>query len=302
MHPRNRLAGGYNFSKLVRGTPELGSFVKYDTIDFANPKAVQALNRALLKTFYGISKWDLPEGALTPAVPGRADYIHHLADLLARNNTGKIPRGRTVRLLDVGVGANCIFPIIGMGEYGWSFLGSDVTAQSIESAKSIVSKNPKLKPLVKLRLQSKADHIFKGIIKPGELFEATLCNPPFHASLEEAHEEARTKWSNLGRVTPSLLNFSGQGQELWCPGGEESFLKRLITESSQFSKSCLWFTSMVSKKAYLSSAYSTLTKVNALEVREIPTEQGQKKGRILAWTFQNKDERAKWKEKRFLGH
>jgi 23S rRNA (adenine1618-N6)-methyltransferase len=98
--------------------PELGQFVIInpygkESIDFANPDAVRVFNRALLKAFYGIAHWDIPADYLCPPVPGRADYVHFLADLLASVNDGKIPRGSIVRVLDIGMGANCVYPLIG---------------------------------------------------------------------------------------------------------------------------------------------------------------------------------------------
>ncbi len=309
MHPRNKHNIDYNFKQLVRELPELESYVRtgetgQQTIDFSDPSAVKALNKALIKHFYGVSKWDIPVGRLTPPVPGRADYIHHLADLL--KVSGKIPRGPSVRVLDIGTGANCIYPIIGIAEYGWRFLGTDIDPDSLVSAKRIVQGNARLKAAVKLRQQNSAQHIFKDIIKAGELFDVTLCNPPFHGSLEEAHAEARLKWSKLGRAravtgavkAPPVMNFAGGGQELWCPGGEERFLARLIQESSKYPRNCLWFTTLVSRAAHLPEAHARLKKLSPQEVREVPMEQGQKKSRFLAWTFQDKSEHKAWQERR----
>src|SRR5688572_21763289 len=116
MHPRNRHQARYDFAPLIRTSPELAVFVRPnpygdESIDFADPAAVTALNRALLKHFYGISYWQIPPGYLCPPIPGRADYIHHVADLLATSHHGSIPHGASVAVLDIGVGANCIYPI-----------------------------------------------------------------------------------------------------------------------------------------------------------------------------------------------
>src|SRR5690606_24120764 len=129
------------------------------SIDFANPTAVQALNRALLKTHYGVEHWDIPKGYLCPPIPGRADYIHYLADLLADSNGGTIPRGPAVRVLDIGIGANAIYPLIGHAEYGWRFLGSDIDPVALASAKSIIESNRGLADAIELRRQKSADHI-----------------------------------------------------------------------------------------------------------------------------------------------
>ncbi len=89
MHPRNRFREGYDFERLVKSSPALKNFVRLNayrdlSIDYADPFAVKALNRALLKDAYGLSTWDVPGGYLCPPIPGRSDYLHYLADLLAR--------------------------------------------------------------------------------------------------------------------------------------------------------------------------------------------------------------------------
>jgi 23S rRNA (adenine1618-N6)-methyltransferase len=53
-----------------------------------------------------------PANYLCPPIPAVADYLHYLADLLA-DGSGGVPRGIKVRALDVGVGANCIYPLLG---------------------------------------------------------------------------------------------------------------------------------------------------------------------------------------------
>lgn len=123
------------------------------SIDFASPLAVKMLNKALLKHFYGIEYWDIPADFLCPPIPGRADYVHHLADLLASCNDGVIPQGKNVAVLDIGVGANCIYPIIGQREYGWRFTGTDIDPQALSAAKMVVSMNPTLKNTLRLKQQ-----------------------------------------------------------------------------------------------------------------------------------------------------
>ncbi len=88
LHPRNRHGGRYDFAVLTACCPELAAHVAAnafgdDSIDFADPLALRALNRALLRHFYGVGTWDIPARYLCPPIPGRADYIHSAADLLA---------------------------------------------------------------------------------------------------------------------------------------------------------------------------------------------------------------------------
>jgi 23S rRNA (adenine1618-N6)-methyltransferase len=307
MHPRNQHRLGYDFKALMRATPALRPFVtvnQYDnqTINFANPDAVKMLNKALLKHHYQMVSWDIPEGYLCPPIPGRADYIHYVADLLATSNGGVVRKGKKVRVLDVGVGANCVYPIIGVQEYGWSFVGVDIDEAAIESAQKIIDSNDQLKNAVELRLQKHRADIFTFAIKPGEVFDLTICNPPFHASIKEAAEGSRRKWNNLGLQKAKgkeepLLNFGGQNTELWYPGGEASFLKVMAAQSTRFAKQCLWFTSLVSKKENLRVLYNALQKAGAKEVQTINMSQGQKVSRIMAWTFLTPEEQQQWVKK-----
>jgi 23S rRNA (adenine1618-N6)-methyltransferase len=306
LHPRNRHRARYDFAQLTKSSPELGVFVQPnkfgdESIDFANPAAVQALNRALLRQFYGIAKWDIPAGYLCPPIPGRADYIHYLADLLADNNGHTIPRGAGVRVLDVGVGANCIYPIIGHQEYGWQFVGCDIDPVALRSARQIVAGNPALAGAIECRLQASRTAVFDGIIRPGEVFDLTLCNPPFHASATEAAAGTQRKTTNLGtrRGAEPVLNFGGQNTELWVAGGEEGFVRRMVLESVRWSGSCLWFTSLVSKKDSLPAIYKVLKRVAAVDVRTIAMAQGQKKSRLVAWTFQAAAQQAAWRAERW---
>lgn len=292
MHPRNRHGQGYDFAALIAASPELRGFVAptghgADSIDFADPSAVKALNRALLKSYYGINRWDLPSGYLCPAVPGRADYLHYLADLLATDHDGVIPRGGGVTVLDIGVGANCIYPIIGSHEYGWRFVGSDIDSVALRNAGEIIRANPALADRVQCRLQPSAAAFFQGVARAGETFDACLCNPPFHGSAEAAAAGTRRKVRNLtGKPARDItLNFGGTRGELWCAGGELAFVRRLIAESAAVPRLCRWFTTLVSKSAHLPAFEQALRHVNAADVRTIEMAQGQKKSRILAWRF-----------------
>jgi 23S rRNA (adenine1618-N6)-methyltransferase len=301
LHPRSRHRERYDFNQLIASCPELKPFVKLneygdESVDFFDPKAVKTLNKALLAHFYGIKHWDIPQHYLTPPIPGRADYIHYAADLLAASNNGKIPIGNKIKCLDVGVGASCIYPIIGNREYGWAFIGADIDPVSIASSNQIVVTNPSLKGNVELRLQRNPKNSFRGIIKKDEFIDLTLCNPPFHTSLAEAQAGTMRKLKNLQQksVAKPTLNFGGQKAELWCEGGERKFVERMILESRQFSTSCFWFTTLVSKEANLKPILYTLKEAGAIEVKTIPMGQGNKISRIVAWTFLSKAQQDKW--------
>lgn len=291
LHPRNKHRERYNFNELLKCCPELASFVvrnKYndESINFFDPEAVKALNRALLKFHYSIDYWDIPKNYLCPPIPGRADYIHYMADLI--NSHSKTNRAKQIKCLDIGVGANCIYPILGFKEYGWAFVGSDINKNSVEWATKIVRSNAGLEDNIRLRLQANASQIFKGIIHPGEKFDVSICNPPFHGSAKEAQASALRKVTNLkgAKTSRPTLNFGGKQNELWCEGGERLFVQKMIVESRAFATACIWFSTLVSKETNLPLIYSNLKKVKALHVKTINMGQGNKKSRIVAWSFQ----------------
>jgi 23S rRNA (adenine1618-N6)-methyltransferase len=306
LHPRNRHRTRYDFHQLVKTHQALAPFVTMnqyndESIDFADPAAVKTLNAALLKQYYGIVAWDIPPNYLCPPIPGRADYIHHIADLLRSCNRSVIPRGQSIRVLDIGVGANCIYPIIGTREYGWQFVGTDTDPAAIRSSKHIVKSNPVLAGAIECRLQPNTTDIFTGIIKSGEVFDVTVCNPPFHASAAEAREGTKRKWKNLGhkRNAAPVLNFGGQNAELWCKGGEAAFVRTMIQQSARMTTACFWFSTLISKSSHLSAVHHALKAVHASDVRTIGMAQGQKVSRIVAWTFLTKEEQAAWRTTRW---
>ncbi len=285
MHPDNPHLGGYDFHALAETHPGLKRFIRpnpsgKDSIDFADPIAIQVFNRALLKHHYQVEGWSIPDGYLCPAIPGRADYIHHLADLLGK-------RGDQVWILDIGTGASAIYPILGRKSYGWRFVGTDIDRKAIASAEAILKHNPELSDGIRLRIQVSESRILEGVIKATDRFAAVMCNPPFHESEEQVRAATRRKWKNLGKekADEAMRNFGGQANELWCKGGEEAFIRRMIVESVRFAPQVGWFTSLVAKKTRLPGILKELERIGATEVRTVEMNQGQKSSRIVAWTF-----------------
>lgn len=303
LHPRNRHRDRYDFDQLIQINSALEEYVRLNeygdtSINFSDPDAVKALNQALLKECYAVNVWGIPKHYLCPPIPGRADYLHYIADLLSEGNPDVIPRGQSVRVLDIGVGANMIYPLIGTHEYGWQFVGADIDPRALTNAQEMIEANA-LSSLIELRLQTSPTFFFKGVIRHGEQFAVTMCNPPFHGSLEQAQGGTQRKWRGLAKSAAKpgsshhsyALNFGGQNAELYCEGGEQAFVTAMIQESRQFSAQCRWFTTLISKEANLPAVYRVLKKVNAVEVNTIEMSQGQKKSRMVAWTFLNTHQR-----------
>jgi len=304
LHKRNLHNTRYNFDSLIKSSSRLSSYVKKNqygdfSIDFSSNDAVLELNIALLKHFYQI-EWSIPKKYLCPPIPGRVDYIHYIADLLASSNNGVIPKGKNVNALDIGVGANCIYPIVGNRSYGWKFIGSEIDIVSIQNAQTIISLNESLQDNIYIKQQISKDNIFENIIDKNDKIDFTMCNPPFHKSKKDAKEGTKRKILNLskGKNKKLSLNFGGQHNELWCKGGELEFISKMINESIHYKKNCLWFTTLVSKKDNLDAIYKELENQNPQQVEIIEMIQGQKQTRFVAWTFHNKNEQKEWFKKK----
>ncbi|MEE9330982.1 MAG: 23S rRNA (adenine(1618)-N(6))-methyltransferase RlmF [Methylophilaceae bacterium] len=307
LHPNNLHNHGYDFAALIQSYPALQPYVKAnkygnESIDFSNAKAVKALNSALLKHHYDVDAWDIPDGFLCPPIPGRVDYIHYVAELLKAPKvkdskvTGSGANSKPIKLLDIGTGASGIYALLACQAYGWDVTATDVNPLALDNVASIAQNNLALKGELTLRLQQDKSHIFEGVIETDDYFDVSVCNPPFHGSLAGALSSNQKKRDNLARnrnqkVTHKTrqdtkgLNFGGLGAELWCDGGERTFLRTMITESQHFAQQCRWFTTLVSRTEYLDIAQTLLSELNVTDVREIEMHQGNKITRILAWTF-----------------
>jgi len=294
LHPKNKHNSDYNFTELITAYPLLKEFVfvnKYgnETVNFSNPEVVKAINTALLFKYYNLTFWDFPDDNLCPPIPGRVDYIHYLADVLESSKISK-----PISILDIGTGANCIYPLLGNAEYNWKFVGTDIDKKSLDRAQIILKKN-KLTEAIQLKHQKDSTHIFNGILSETDKFSASMCNPPFYRSQQDAMEANARKLEGLGNNNMATSrNFSGKQQELWYKGGEKAFIHTYLYESSMFKTQCFWYSTLVSKKENAESMLSSLKKLGATEIKTIPMHQGNKVTRIVAWTFLSKEEQKEW--------
>lgn len=280
MHPKNPFREDYDFDRLISYHPELSEFVFLNnygnkTIVFGNRQAVKALNTALLKMHYGLEYWDIPENNLCPPNPGRLDYLLYIADLIPKKD---------IRLLDIGTGANLIYPILGQLHFNWECTGSEVDLDSLKNAQELIDKN-KILSKIELRHQPYTHSILKHIVHPNDAFDVVVCNPPFFKNRLEALRKNQRKIKNLGLSKNEGLNFGGLSNELWYKGGETAFIKKMAAESVFFKDQVYWFTSIISQKENLREIKRAINKTLPATVRIIQMGQGNKKSRFIAWTF-----------------
>ena len=269
----------YDFEALVEKVPALKSkLIKNQsgnpTIDFADNPSVILLNQAILFHYFNIKNWSVSQENLCPPIPGRVHYIYNLADLIDNDSAS---------ILDIGCGANVIYPLLGTALYNWKFCGSDIDESSLKAAQTIINSN-KLEKRIELRKQENPTTILEGIIREGEFYDAIICNPPFYSTNEIAEESNKQKNKNLHGHNRGR-NFGGKTHEITFPGGEFQFINNMIYESRNYTSQVKWFTCLVNKSSSLKNLEKILAKSTAKEYKVLDMAQGQKKSRILAWRY-----------------
>ncbi|CEN61176.1 hypothetical protein ASPCAL07840 [Aspergillus calidoustus] len=123
-----------------------------------------------------------------------------------------------------------------------------------------------------------------------------MCNPPFYSSREEMVMSAETKERppfsvrSKGLVYASNLPYfqacTGAEVEMVTPGGEVSFVSRMIDESLQLRKRVQWYTSMLGKLSSVSVLIERLAKLGNNNYAVTEFVQGNKTRRwAIAWSW-----------------
>jgi len=142
------------------------------TLNFTDPVAVYSLNQAILSDEYDINILDYEDASkkmmeflsssecdshpsprycrLIPPIKNRMNYINWLEELfrlsLHSNNNNSVSTIELARphVIDIGVGASCIYPFLGHSTYGWKFTGTDIDEMSLHIAHLNLSLNKKV--------------------------------------------------------------------------------------------------------------------------------------------------------------
>lgn len=250
-------------------------------VDFKDADSSIALTEAILQYDFGVHV-SLRSDRLCPPVPNRINYIAWLQDLMDQTAniahlisipeeseegeerpTKRIKKqNEPIRVLDIGTGASCIYPILGCVLDDWEFIATDVDLESIEAARVLIndSRNQgvseatytqgrpvNLQDRIHLSLRDPKDTLLLDqkdveslrldpIIWPrmekGLLYHVVMCNPPFYSSQEEMQALSEIKIKG-----PSAVCL-GSKEEMMYPGGEVAFVTRIIKESRNL-KDCV---------------------------------------------------------------
>lgn len=297
MHPRNVFAAANpDFAALAATHPRLLPYLVETkdgrrTIDFASWDATVELNRALLDTFYGVKHWDVPRGHLCPPAANRANYVHWIEDLLELSRPASASAsaaGPAVVGLDVGVGASCVYPLIGASLNGWRFVGIDVTDVAVASARANAAGNPAIRHLIEIRDartfslrrrdSARDGSVILPAIEEDERFAFCMCNPPFFDLDRIASERRRPNRAS---------DFGGSDAETACPGGERAFTARIFEDSLLLRDRVHWYTTMCGKKETVKHLRRALASREArvAAVRTTVFRQGKTARWGVAWSF-----------------
>jgi len=245
---------------------------------------VHQLTKSLLKRDFGLAI-SLPPDRLCPPVPNRLNYILWIQSLL--DNTSDSYRDtydaeREVLGLDIGTGASCIYPLLGCAQRSkWRFAATDIDEKSIQFAKKNVQENG-LQNRIKL-LQTKPDEPLLPLDNMGiESIDFSMCNPPFYTSTSEMLSSAALK------QRPPFTACTGSANEMVTPGGEVSFIMRMIYESLILRDRVQWYTSMLGKFSSIEPLVKKLREKGVDNYAITEFVQGSKTRRWgLAWSFED---------------
>ncbi|KAJ1931896.1 hypothetical protein FBU59_006555, partial [Linderina macrospora] len=240
--PRFVLPPHVDYQLLSVMYPDLTQFLKpnsntgrLNVLDFGNPDAVRALNKAILKVYFKLDI-ELPANSLCPSVPNRYGYVKWIADTFAPEFGPEQMVG-----LDIGTGASCIYPFLGIRVMqNCQFIGSDINQESLQVASSNIELN-KLQSRIQTYLNK--SHSVKIPLDeadfPHKKISFCMCNPPFYADKEE-----RAKLEAMKDQAP-VLKTDGKDDEFYTEGGELAFLMGLVDESLVLRDRVRWYTTMV---------------------------------------------------------
>ena len=247
------------------------------TYNFKSWEACRDLAAVLFEHDFGVRSWTVPKPHLVPPLANRLNYLCYVHDLLesdGRDMNGSTTGSGRIRILDVGCGANLVYPLLAASYFGWASVGCDVNEAALRHAARLRDANPDIAPLMVLR-HAAGLHVLED---EEEAFDAIVCNPPFfdRDAGETAGGNPRTE-------------YGGTEAELWCAGGEEAFVVGMIRESTLYRGRHVWFSSMCGKKKTLKDAKAELARldeaVEGVTYRIHTLQQGSTTRWVIAWRW-----------------
>ncbi|KAL2811660.1 hypothetical protein BJX63DRAFT_433170 [Aspergillus granulosus] len=282
---RDLYKDGVDFTSLALQSPDFAKYLKPNNqLDFTDPNALRQLTVSLLQRDFDL-RVNIPGNRLCPPVPNRLNYILWLQDLLdttADSYRNDYDPDRVVTGLDIGTGCCSIYPLLGTTMRStWNFIASgDIDDENVRTATRTVRENG-LDSRIHVVKTNPSDSLFSLDRIPGiERLDFTMCNPPFYSSQEEMVTSAE------GKERPPFSACTGAEIEMVTPGGEISFVSRMIDESLQLREKIQWYTSMFGKLSSVSMLVERLIELKNNNYAVTEFVQGNKTRRwAIAWSW-----------------
>ncbi|KAL0062983.1 hypothetical protein AAF712_010114 [Marasmius tenuissimus] len=275
MHPRNIYLNPPDFPKLAGSYPALKLLLQNSSyVDFHNEDVQRCVTTALLDRDFNL-KIKLSNKRLCPPVPNRLNYVLWIQDIV-RACQAVTGEGDATGI-DIGTGASAIYPLLACRlEPRWKFVVTELDDLSEEYARGNVKSN-NLNDRIQILKASQTGPLLLPLFEGTQIFDFTMCNPPFYSSAEdvaqssEAKEFAPNSVKTFFWVSPQLSSLfvrqvcTGAAIEMITEGGESAFVRRMMEDSIKVGTRCKWYTSMLGK---LSSVAEVVEELRANSARD----------------------------------
>jgi 23S rRNA (adenine1618-N6)-methyltransferase len=271
-----------DFLTLIKEFPELKKYILKQNednedefqFDWSNNELSLLMDKSILNYYFNIKYYDIPNGFLIPPIPSRINYINLINSIITK--LIKDIDIKNIIGIDIGTGANIIYPILGYSIYKWKFICTEINKEAYNNAKLILQKN-NLENNINIIKQNNKDNIFISILNRENKYIFSMCNPPYYNYENEIKLEDKKR--------DNEYNFD----EIYYKNGEYGFFQRYFEESICYKNNVFLYTILIGKKINAENIYDKLSSYNDIikiyNMQKILT--GNNVRYIIYWSFFN---------------
>ena len=273
-----------DFLILIKEFPDLKKYIikqneeKLEEIsfDWSNNNLSLLMTKSILDYYFNIKYYNIPKGYLIPPIPSRLNYLNLINKILIKEINSQSRYSSDIIGIDIGTGANIIYPILGNSIFNWKFICSEINDESYNNAKLILEKN-NLENEINLIKQKNKNNIFLNILNQENKYIFSLCNPPYYDYETEIKLDEKKR--------DNEFNFD----EVYYKKGEFGFFQRYFIESTCYKKNVYLFTILIGKKANMENINDIMNTndnkniIKKFNIQKIQT--GNNLRYIIYWSF-----------------
>ena len=271
-----------DFLTLIKEFPELKKYILKQNedneeefqFDWSNNELSLLMDKSILNYYFNIKYYDIPKGFLIPPIPSRINYINLINSIITK--LIKDINIKNIIGIDIGTGANIIYPILGYSIYKWKFICTEINKEAYNNAKLILQKN-NLENNINIIKQNNKDNIFISILNRENKYIFSMCNPPYYNYENEIKLEDKKR--------DNEYNFD----EIYYKNGEYGFFQRYFEESICYKNNVFLYTILIGKKINAENIYDKLSSysdiIKIYNMQKILT--GNNVRYMIYWSFFN---------------